>query len=297
MFRKTYTMLLVLLITCFSITLMANEKASKYFPATLGSSWVYEDQDGNELTRRVVEGEEIAGEMYHAFEYEPEFENWEDYEYHVHPTLFKVDETGIKFYIDDSVKKSYIERLTNELKASFEKSGQNVPPGAQFNPKFEIEIDNQDNFFLLPFPITLNEEWESMRIKPTIDMKLDTSSPEGDPELSGYITGAILYFTIIETAIVISKETVDVPSGKFEDCLRIEFRTETVMPKMHGGDGPKAGESVTKVWLAPDIGIVKYHQEAEKPILSDFNNSESTTQVKTFELKKYEIKSEAVEVE
>ena len=31
----------------------------QYFPNTLGSYWVYEDQDGNELTRRVIEDKEI----------------------------------------------------------------------------------------------------------------------------------------------------------------------------------------------------------------------------------------------
>ena len=69
------------------------------------------------------------------------------------------------------------------------------------------------------------------------------------------------------------------------------------MPKLQGESGPEAGEAVTTVWLAPNIGIVKFHQEAEKPIFNDLSNSEFTTQVKTFELKKYEIKNEASETE
>ena len=276
---------------------MGDETAYKYFPATVGSYWVYEDQDGNELTRRAVEGEEIAGEMYHAFEYEPEFEKWENYEYHVHPTLFKVDETGIRFYIDENVKKSYKERLTNELEKSLDKSAQNMPPEAQFKPNFDVEVENQSQFILLQFPITLNEEWETMRIKPTLDIEVNFSSPDADPELSGYITGSKLYFTILETGIILTKETVDTSAGKFDDCLKIEYRTETVMPKLQGGDGPKAGESVTTLWLAPNVGIVQYHQASERPLLSDFGNHETTTHIKTYELKKYEIKSEAVEAE
>lgn len=297
MLKKVGALLFVLSITFFNTILMGIEKTTNYFPATLGSYWVYEDQDGNELTRRAVEGEEIAGEMYHAFEYEPEFENWEDYDYHVHPTLFKVDETGIKYLIDDNVKKSYKQRLTNELQESVEKSAQNMPPEAQFKPNFDVEIENQSHFILLKFPITLNEEWETTRIKPTLDIKVNFNSPDVDPELAGYITGSILYFTIFETGIILTKETVDTLAGKYEDCLKIEYRTETVMPKLHGGDGPKAGESVTTLWLAPNIGIVKYHQEVEKPILSDFGNPETTTHVKTYELKKYEIVLDTVEAE
>ncbi len=99
MLNKVRTIFILLLVFSFSATLMGNETVSKYFPATVGSSWVYEDQDGNEMTRRAVEGEEIAGETYYAFEYDPAFEDWEDYEYYVHPSLFKVDDNGIKFFM------------------------------------------------------------------------------------------------------------------------------------------------------------------------------------------------------
>ena len=298
MLKETRTVFLVLLITCFSITLMGNEPAKNYFPTAVGSFWVYEDQDGNELTRRAVEGEEIAGEKYHAFDYEPSFEDWENYEYHVHPTLFKVDETGIKFHIGDTVKKAYKTRLTKELEVSFESSRENIPPDAQWQPKFDIEIENQEDFYLLPYPITLNEEWDSYRIKPLIEITLNFETSENDPELAGASSGSNIYFTILETGNILAKETVETAAGEFENCLKIEYRTETVMPKIGGGGGPGAGETRTTVWLAPDVGIVKFHQEAEKPILQDtFPNPESTTEVRTFELKKYEIKSDASETE
>ena len=146
MLKKATTLLYVLLIIFSSTTLMGNETASKYFPANVGSFWVYEDQDGNELTRRVVEREEIAAEMYHAFEYEPSFENWEDYDYHVHPTLFKVDETGIKFHIGDKIKRAYTKRLTKELEVSFENSRQNMPAETKLHPNFNIDIENRKDF-------------------------------------------------------------------------------------------------------------------------------------------------------
>ncbi len=297
MFRKTRTILLLLLILCFSGTLLGNDSALKYFPATIGSYWVYEDQDGNELTRRAVEGEEISGEMYQAFEYEPAFENWENYEYHIHPTLFMVDDSGIKFHIGDTVKKAYKERLTNDLQSLFENRPQNMPE-EQMLPKFEVVIENQDDFYMLPFPITLNEEWDTIRIKPTVKVTMSFAIPENDPELAGASFSSIMYFTILETGNIIAKETVETPAGKFDNCLKIEYQTETVMPKMDGrGEDPKAGESVTTVWLAPDVGIVKFYQEAEKPMIGFIDNLEPTTQVKTFELKKYEIKSEAAEGE
>ncbi len=298
MLRTMHAIILLLFIFCLSGTLMGDDSAENYFPTTIGSFWVYEDQDGNELTRRAVDGEEIAGEKYHAFEYEPSFENWENYDYHVHPILLKVDETGIKFHIGDAVKKAYKNRLTKELEGSFENSRENMPPDAQFQPKFDIEIENQEDFYLLPYPITLNEEWDSYRIKPLIKITLNFETSENDPELAGASSGSTIYFTILETGNILAKETVETAAGEFENCLKIEYRTETVMPKIGGGGGPGAGETITTVWLAPDVGIVKFHQEAEKPILQDtFPSAESTTEVRTFELKKHEIKSDASETE
>lgn len=296
MLNKLFTVLILLLVLSFSATLLGNETAKKYFPATLGSYWVYEDQDGNELTRKAVQGEEIAGETYHAFEYEPAFEeNWENYAYYVHPTLFKVEDTGIKFLIGDEVEKSYKKLLEKELKDSMQQA--EGPPGFTPNYDVKVEIDIQNNFFMLRTPFTLSEEWDSMRIKPTIKIMMALENAGDDTELAGYATGATIYFTILETGIIAGKETVETPAGAFEDCLKIEYRTETVMPKFPGDSGPKAGESVSTLWLAPDVGIVKFRQETEKPLLSEFGNSETTTQVKTLELKKYEIKADAAEGE
>ena len=255
------------------------------------------------MTRRAVEGEEIAGETYHAFEYEPAFENWENYEYYVHPTLFKVDDTGIKFHIGDEVKKAYKKRLTKELEASMEESRQRMPAEANFNPTFdvEVEIETQDHFYMLSTPVTPNEEWDAMRVKPTIKVKISytENNSEVDPELAGQSRYSSLYFTILETGKILGTETVEIPAGTFKDCLKIEYRTETVMPKLQrssSGD-PKAGESVSTLWLAPNVGIVKFRQEADRPLLQEMANADSTTQVKTLELKKYEIKSDAAESE
>ena len=76
MLKKFHVVLSLLLIFGFSATLVGKEKTDTYFPHAIGSYWVYEDQDGNELTRRVIESKNIDGETYHAFSYEPTFEDW-----------------------------------------------------------------------------------------------------------------------------------------------------------------------------------------------------------------------------
>ncbi len=298
MLRKVSLVLAALLVFSFSVTLSGDESAQTYFPSTLGSYWVYEDQDGNELTRTAVEDEEIAGETYHAFSYEPAFEEkWEHYEYYVHPTLFKVDETGIKFLIGDEVVKTYKERLTKELMAAFAS-----PPGANV-PAFdiEVEVETQPHFYLLPTPVSPNEEWDTTRIKPTVKVKMDfaQNNSEVDSELAGVFRSTTIYFTILETGNIFATEAVETPAGVFKDCLKIEYRTETVMPAPLGSNYFEAGESVSTLWLAPNVGIVKFHQESEKPIIGEEMGQVETmtTQIKTLELKKYEIKSDVPEAE
>ena len=295
MMKRLFYVFTLLIVLGFSATLMGNESVSKYFPATVGSSWVYEDQDGNELTRRAIEGEEIAGETYHAFEYDPAFEDWENYEYHFHYTLFKIDDTGIKFHVGDELVKAYKKSITKELENSMQRVG--GPP--EFNPEYDVkvEVEAQDHFYLLPKAFILNEEWDSIQIKPTINLMVNFASPEVNAELSGFSTGSKIYFTIMETGIVTGKETVETPAGTFEDCLKIEYRTETVMPTLPGEGGPKAGESVATLWLAPNVGIVKFRKQTEKPLIQEMSPVEATTQVKTFELKKYEIKTNVAESE
>ncbi len=295
MIKKLWNTIALLIIFSFCVTLSANDTAKTYFPATPDSFWVYEDQDGNEITRRAIEGEEIAGETYHAFEYEPAFEDWENYEYYIHPMLFKVDDEGIKVIIGDEVKNAYKGIIENEIKATM----QNEPSPPEFNIKFDVKVDVevQDHFLLLPMQFTLNEEWKSMRIKPSVKVTSSMINDEVDTELAGFSQGVTIYFTIMESGMITSKETVETEAGKFDECLKIVYRTETVMPNLPGNDQTEVGESVTTLWLAPNVGIVKFHQESQTPIILEFSNDESTTEVKTLELKKYEIKPEKAEGE
>ena len=93
---------------------------TQYFPNTLGSYWVYEDQDGNELTRRTIEDKEVAEKTYRAFSYEPTVEDWTDYIYHVQPFLYQVGDEQITFFVGDEVKETIKARLTKEIKTMIE---------------------------------------------------------------------------------------------------------------------------------------------------------------------------------
>ena len=289
MLKKFRTLFTLLLAFGLSTVLMGDvSETTQYFPETLGSYWVYEDQDGNELTRRIVAGKEIAGEMYHAFSYEPAFKDWVGYDYHIHPNFYRIGEEKVTFWVGDDVEKALKAHLTKEMKG-FLKILENI--GAPFTMLYKVEIEAQDPFYVLPIPVALNEKWEATQIKAKITMQ--PVPPQDPPE-------ATLEFTIVETGTIVGTENVETPAGTFKDCLKIEYRTETEVevssPELGFGSEPP-GESVTTLWVAPTIGIIKFHQKAEDIFLTAFRlppGIESPSPVRTpelkLELKRYEIK-------
>ena len=285
-FRTFFTLLLVFGI---SAVLMGDAAETiQYFPETLGSYWVYEDPDGNELTRRVVEGKEIAGEMYHGFSYEPALEDSANYDYHIHPNFYRIGEEKVTFWVGDEAEKAVKAHLTKEMEA-FQKILEKM--GAPFIMLYKVETEAQDPFYVLPMPVTFNEKWKATQIKAKITM---TPVPPQDPP------EAAIEFTIVETGTVVGTENVETPAGTFKDCLKIEYRTETAMevssPELgFGSETP--GESFTTLWVAPNIGIVKFHQKAEDIFLNAIPmppNFEAPPPVRSPEsnlkLKRYEVK-------
>ena len=269
---------------------LGNESDSKYFPDTLASYWVYEDQDGNELTRRVIEGEEIAGKTFAAFSYEPELKDWAEYSPFIQPSLYNVSDAGITLVVGDEVEKAVKARLSKEMESFREIIRRDDPDAANFT--YNIEVEAQDNSNLLSTPVTLNEEWDTNEIKASLALIFEDEEQY------------IIDYTIIETGIVLDTETVETAAGKFEDCLKVEYRTETTaildpVPPPDQVDLP--GETVTTVWFAPDVGIVKFHQKMNYMFFDMFQNDESFAkppdpEPKTFELKKYEIKTAEPEI-
>ena len=281
MLKKNRVVLSLLLIFGFSAMLIGKEKTDTYFPHTHGSYWIYEDQDGNELTRRVIENKKIDGETYRAFSYEPVLENWIDYDYRFHLNLYQIDEERGTFLVGDDVEKAIKARLTKDVEAFRKIHAEN------FDLHYDIETEAQDPFYVLPTSVTFNEKWDAAKIKAKITM---TPDPPQDPEKM------ILEFTIVETGKVLGTENVETPAGTFEDCLKIEYRTATevsIFPQGEDEESNPPGESVTMLWVAPNIGIVKFHQEAEDILLTviPLPQIEASTTIKTFELKNYEIKS------
>lgn len=303
-FRSTFAILLILALSAAHI---GNGVAEDYFPRKLGSYWVYEDRDENKLTRRAAEGKEIEGETYNRFSYESDAENSANYSYHFHASLYRIDEGSITFFARDEIEKTIEARLTKEMKVFTETTKKAVNgnassgvPNISFDINYNVTVEAQDYFFLLPTDTNPYEKWDTTQIEATVTMKYDIQGGPADFQAADEIPEILFDFHIVESGNILSTETVETPAGTFEDCLKVEYRIATTMkvspPEQHSTSHPP-GESVTTLWLAPNVGIVKFHQETENIFLKTVPDPklQSSTVVKTFELMKYEIKSTELE--
>ena len=281
MLKRFRVVLRLLLIFGFSATLLAQDGKDTYFPHTPGSYWIYVDQDGNELTRRAVKKKEIEGEMYHAFNYEPAVEEWTGYDYHIHPHLYELGEERVTFLIGEEAEKAIKARFTKEMETF-------IKIGKQMNPDiiilYQVKVEVQAPFYVLPTSVTFNEKWEATQIKTKITI---TPLPQDAGETIR------VELTIVETGKVLGTENVETSAGTFEDCLKIEYRTATGVTIVPPQDENPPGETVTTLWVAPNIGIVKFHQKTEDIFLKvvPLPEPKDSTRVKTLELKRYEVKS------
>ncbi len=229
--------------------------ASKYFPHSLGSSWVYEDQDGKELIRRAIEGKEIKGTLYKAFSCEPGLADHTVYSPLFSPALYNDTDATKTLLADDAIAKSIKARLRKEMEAfaSYFRYEHMKDAG------IEITVQIPDHLLLLPaIELIDHTEWQVSQIKAT--MKIDL--PEIDKD--GTIT---FEFTISEKGRVIGAETINTTAGTFKDCLKVKYWTETkvvITPTPDPADVviEPPGETITTVWFAPNIGMAKYQQIA-----------------------------------
>ena len=296
MLKKVSVSLIFLLLLSFSVTLLGNESVQKYFPGTLDSFWIYEDQDGSELTRYSIEGEEIAGETYLAFSYDPELEDWANYSCFIYPGLYNVNDEGITLVVDEEVENAAEARLRKEMDIFVEALKGQAPPGVEipdFSISVEVEAQGQEDLLLLPENVTVNEEWDVNQVEVNAKMIMEGAGVPDNEQ-------ATINFTIIETGIVLGTETVETIAGTFEDCLKVEYRTETtavLTPTPSTDEVAPPGETVTTVWFAPNVGIVKLHQISGHLFLdmipkdADFPAALPPPTERTLELKRYEIKT------
>ena len=299
MLKKIRSIFVLLLIFGFSATLMGNEWANYYFPDIAGSYWTYQDQDGNELTRYAIEPEEIDGETYRAFSYDPALEDWADFEHYVHPYFYQVGDEWVAYFVGAEIENGLKANTAQEMEEALPMLRQEMlgdaPEGVSLDLSYDVEVESADYFYLLPTPVTYNEEWTALELNVALTLTMDI---QGAPmEIPGGAPTIKTHSTITETGVVTGTETVETPAGTFEDCLIIEYQTnETTQVTISMPGAPqqapeeREATTVTTLWLAPNVGIVKFsHEHPEADEAKEKLGLEPDGEI-TLELTHYEIK-------
>ncbi len=307
MLKRFLPLCVLVLVLSFSAVSIGNEWANYYFPDTPGSYWTYEDQNGNEFTRYAIEPETIDGETYRAFSYEPALEDWADFEHYVQPYYYQVGDDWVAFFvgteIENALKASTIREMDEALPFLREQMMGEIPEGAPISIDFgyDVEVESQDYFYLLPTPATFNEEWTALELSATLTLTINI---QGAPmEIPGGAPTITTHSAVVEIGNVTGTETVDTPAGTFEDCLIIEYQTnETTeiafsVPGAQQDTEEREASTITTVWLAPNVGIVKFRHEHPEADEARAEIGLAPEGEKTLELTNYEIKGSPSEDE
>ncbi len=304
--------LIAVLIILFTTNVMSGkEKGHQFFPSSTDNVWIYQDQDGNEFTRQGDINKINDGKIYAGFTVEPALKESKDFIRFLHPAYCHFGEDFVYLLVDEKLGKAITARLTDEMalfsKLSVDSLKNNLPPdkNIKVDLDYEIKVDTDEHLKLLNHQPDIDSEWKTIEINAKITMKFNIEGLDIFPDAEDLPT-TILDFAIVEKAKVMGTESIETPAGTFDSCLKIVYRTETKMTETRpiaSADVP--GESVTAIWYAPQVGIVKIHSETEKIFLHALSERElvkkhaskeeaaeiTKPSVKTFQLKQYKIRN------
>ncbi|MYB66070.1 hypothetical protein F4X73_15375 [Candidatus Poribacteria bacterium] len=309
MYNRLPIVIAVLLVLFTTNGMSSKEKGHLYFPSSSKMIWVYEDQDGNELTRQVAESKLDDGKMYAGFKAEPVLKESRDFTRFLHPAYCHFGEDFVYLLVGEGLRKAIKARLTDEMelfsKLSVNSLKKNLPPdnNIKVDLDYKIKVDPIEPLKLLHKQIDVDNEWKALEINAKIVMKFNIEGIEIFKDAEDLPT-TILDFAIVEKAKVVGTESIETPAGTFHECLKIVYKTDTKMTETRpiaSADLP--GESVTTIWFAPHVGIIKIHSETEKMFLHALRERELVKKhasdeevtaitkptVKTLQLKKYKI--------
>ena len=164
----------------------------------------------------------IDGETYYAFSYEPDSEDWTNYEHYIQPAFYQIHKDGIAFFVGDKVEKAFEAKLRRDMDADIKKQqGISTSPGVSADFSYEIKVEAKDDFYLLPTPVVFDKAWTATQISGSITLKLKMQSP--DFQIPGGDQVNAIPIDLVEKGKVTAKETVKTSAGTFEDCLKIEY--------------------------------------------------------------------------
>ena len=198
-----------------------------YYPMTLGSRWVYRNPDGSAWSREVVQSEIILHDSYHSFTYDPPLEDRHG-EFVKSPT-YMVASDGILLQtklidINDAIWQTvlrsngdssdwgYSRKCTDGVCVTRKKQ----KDALVFLWYYKIKAAEYSDFTLLHLPPDYPQKSKVFQMRISGKHHSDLPDYQHDFEAKVSIWGYASFEPVVTT-----------PVGRFENCLKIVYGTET----------------------------------------------------------------------
>ena len=230
-----------------------------YYPMSVGNRWIYRNPDGSRWTRQVTETDFIGSRQYYFFAYNPPVGG---------------NQLGfLEVPVAASTASHLLFRGGNEIQGFVRQTIYELD-GIPLLSTYETSVDTWRELVLLRFPLYPDKTWDSLNIR------LSGSYTYGPPVHGWEVTFEADW---IISGRVGHLESVNVPAGSFEHCLKVEYKPkQSLEVTANGRMGAKFLEGLRAsrqkvieenlatlftrvipklgfetVWLAPGIGPVK----------------------------------------
>ena len=207
-----------------------------YFPAAIGSRWVYQNADGFQWTREISGETDIDGKNYRIFKdtlpiRESEFDFLTAIYYRITP---------------NQVALIVGEKIEHFVQTELPKAAQDEFAGLELTAV--VEPITYPELVLFQIPLIPNLQWDAFNVK-----------VNGNIILQNLVLLQIPFEVDISVkAEVVAESPVETPAGNFEQAFRIEYRTE-ITHTLFSAD--EMTQHNLRVWFVPHVGIVKTKNE------------------------------------
>ncbi len=208
------------------------ETKLNYFPDSIGSRWVYWNDDGQEWTREITDRKDIQDNNYQTFNYTPtDFETDTNI---LKPKYFRVTQNNLLFNVSDKIDQHIQTELPKSVQDDF----------AGLDIKVVTEQISYPDLVFLHLPLTPDFNWEAFDVEIQGNLILQDLTLLHIPfEVMINIAAEVLGVGLTET-----------PAGSFEDTYQIEYQIETTHTVFSEED---SFIQIYIIWFTPHVGIVK----------------------------------------
>jgi hypothetical protein len=216
----------------------AEPEIPNFYPNTIGSRWVYRNDNGFQWAREVTGERVIAGKVYQVFAYDPPAEDTA-FDFLKTPS-YRITRNYIQFFVGGEVDQNVRQNVSDILTAGFDDSG---------NIRVNVTARSANDLTFFRIPPSPGQKWEVLNMK---------------------VTGTVVFldfgnakvrFTInwIINGLVVRRERVETPAGVFENTFKVQYSTKIVSTVE--GEEETSTEELETVWLAEGVGMVKVEDE------------------------------------